>query len=129
MHVDLDWMVDAERPLAEVARRPRLGERLLEPLDRECQLSPNVDVGNRRADRIAGDDRPLDETVRIQIHDTAVLERPGLALVGVDDEVDLLPFFRVEKTPLHSCWKACASTAPKVGLFDLFFELCGLSGG
>ena len=42
---------------------------------------------SRRLDRVGGDQAALDQAVRDARHHLAVLEAPGLGLVGVDDEV------------------------------------------
>src|SRR5438094_866832 len=51
-------------------------------------LAADVDEAPGRADRACGDEHPLDEGVRVALEEVAVLERPRLALVGVDDKVD-----------------------------------------
>src|SRR3712207_7780428 len=57
-------------------------------LFRSVVLPPEVDEGDLRADRERGDDAPLDHRVRVPEHDLAVLEGPGLGLVGVHGQVD-----------------------------------------
>jgi hypothetical protein len=51
-------------------------------------LAADVDVGLLHVVREAGDHDALDQLVRILVDDVAILERAGLGLVGVDDEVD-----------------------------------------
>jgi hypothetical protein len=81
-----------------------------------------------RVDRETGNDRPLDEPVGIEIHDAAVFEGPRLALVGVDDEVDLVALLLVEEAPLHAGGESRAATAANVRLLDLFAELGRFAG-
>jgi len=51
------------------------------------ELVTHVDVRGVRADAEATDDAALDARVRVELHERAIFERAGLALVGVDDEV------------------------------------------
>ena len=53
-------------------------------------LAADVDVDVLRLDRVRRDEAALDQAVRDLQHDLAVLEGPGLRLVGVDGEVDRL---------------------------------------
>ena len=87
VHVDFDFVVFAERVLAQVALGLRLFDGAPQPLLAQVQLVAHVDVTGVRADRVAADDAALDQRVRIHLHDGAILERAGLAFVGVDHEV------------------------------------------
>ena len=72
---------------AERAVRVGLVAGLLQPLEAEGELAAAEDEGLRGADRVGGDDRPLDDLVRVALDEQVVLERRRLALVAVDDEV------------------------------------------
>ena len=79
--------VGAEDVLAEVARLARLGERGVEHVGLVRVLAADEDERLVGADRVGADDHPLDEQMRVLLHQLAVLERAGLGLVGVADEV------------------------------------------
>ncbi len=98
----------------------------LEALVRLHELVAHVDVTDVRADRVAADDAALDQPVRIQLHDRAVLEGAGLALVGVDHEVGLVAFALGDEAPLHARGKAGAAAAADVRGLDLGLDLLGL---
>src|SRR5579875_46946 len=58
-----------------------------EPLEAEGELAPAEDEGLGRPDRVGGDDGPLDDLVGVSLDEEMVLERGGLRLVAVHDEV------------------------------------------
>src|SRR3954465_5446082 len=84
---ELERVVGAEDAVAEVALGPRLLDGLLEARGLQVVLAADVDERARRADDVRRDDHALDEHVRRLLHELAVLERAGLGLVGVADEV------------------------------------------
>src|SRR6185436_10168325 len=84
---DLEIVAGAVDVLADVPLRPRLGERLFQAPDAESHLTADVDVGRVAADGEGGDDDALDQQMRIELDEHAILEGAGLALVGVDAEV------------------------------------------
>jgi len=77
----------AEDPLADVARLAGLRDRGIEDPRLLLVLAADVDEGMVRATGMGGDDDALDQPVRALLHQLAVLERAGLGLVGVADEV------------------------------------------
>ena len=64
-----------------------LGDRRLEPLALADELAAHVGVAGVRAHREGGEQRALDQQMRIVPHDLAVLAGAGLGLVGIDHEV------------------------------------------
>ena len=62
-------------------------DRVLEPRGRERILAADVEEALLGAGREPGDRQRLDDRERILLHQHAVLERAGLGLVGVADEV------------------------------------------
>ena len=87
VHDEVDRVVGAEDVLAEVAGRARLGHRRVEHVGLVGVLAADEDERLVGADRVGADDDPLDEQMRVLLHQLAVLERAGLGLVGVADEV------------------------------------------
>src|SRR5262249_3836613 len=76
-----------EDVLPHVARATGLRERGVQRPRFGRELPADVDVGTSRADGVGADDRAFDQLVRILRADEAVLERAGLALVGVHAHV------------------------------------------
>ena len=79
-----------DRHAAEEVRLARLVERGAHDLELVQVLAADVDEDALRLDAVRGDEAALDQPVRREAHDVAVLERAGLGLVGVHDEVDRL---------------------------------------
>ena len=73
--------------LPEEAARVRLVDRALEHVLHVEELAADVDVGDLRADGVAGDRAPFDQQVRVALHQQVILERARLALVGVAGDV------------------------------------------
>src|SRR3546814_7630056 len=73
-----------QRAVFREARGLQLGDLLQQDLARRRILVAQVDVAALAADRPGGDQRALEEAVRIALQVEAVLEGAGLALVGVD---------------------------------------------
>ncbi len=76
-----------DRDAAEQPRATSLVECAAQHLELVQVLAADVDEDALRADRVGGDEAALDQAVRCEPHDVAVLERARLGLVGVDDEV------------------------------------------
>ena len=90
MNDDRQVPAGPEHVLPHVAGLARLLERGDDDLVLRQVFAADVDEGEVGADRVCGDDDALDEEMRDAHHDLAVLERPGLGFVRVDDEVDRL---------------------------------------
>src|SRR5207249_11945768 len=73
--------------VAEQSRGACVVDCALQYLDLGQVLAADVDEDGPRLDRVRSDQAALDEKMRIAEHDLAVLERAGLRLVCVDDEV------------------------------------------
>ena len=98
---DVDAEVAAEDVLADVARRICLVEGSGNPLLRERHLTADVQEALRQTGGVAGDQASLDELMRIELHQQAVLVGAWFALVTVDHEVPRPHRLRRE-TPLHT---------------------------
>ncbi len=101
MDVDVEVEAAPENVLPEVPFRVRLVDRRLELTDRSVVLAADVDVGRVNPHRPAADDDPLDELVRIENENFAVLERSRLAFVRVDAQVLGLVHVLRNEAPLH----------------------------
>ena len=102
MHVDVAVEAAAVDVLAEVPGLIGLGDRALERLLHVEELAADVDVGDLRADRVAADRAPLDQQVRVALHQHVILERARLALVGVAGDVLRLRRVLEDELPLQA---------------------------
>jgi hypothetical protein len=87
VHVDVAVESAAEDVPAKIAGLVRLLDLSFEDLLNVVELAADVDVGDPGADGIAGDRTAFDEQMRVPLHQHVVLERTGLALVGVAADV------------------------------------------
>ena len=87
VHDEVERVVGAEDLLADVALLAGLGERGVEHVGLVGVLAADEDERLVGADRVGADDDPLDQLVRVLLHQLAVLERARLGLVGVAHEV------------------------------------------
>src|SRR5262245_41641099 len=104
----------AENVLAGIALGVRLGELRFEDLLNVEELSANIDVGHFRADRPASNETSLEEEMRIALHQHVILERAGLALVGVARDVTRFALL-VDELPLQAGWKSGAAASTQAG--------------
>ena len=120
--------VHREVSAADVASHPAglvgLVERLGHTFLRQRHLSPDVQEALRQAHRVAGNEAPLDELVRVVLHEEAVLVGARLGLVAVDDEI-AGPHSRRAEAPLHAGGKAGAAAAQQGRIAHLAVHVCG----
>ena len=119
---DVDAEVGAEDVLADVAGRVRLVERRGDALLGERHLAADVQEALRQARRVAGDEAALDQLVRIELHQQAVLVGARLALVAVDDEVARPHGLRGE-APLDAGREAGAAAAEHRRVLDVVVDV------
>ena len=96
----------------------RAVDRVLQPLVRERVLRADVDERALAAGRVRGDRDRLDQPERILLHEDAVLERAGLGLVGVADEVVRRCRLTRDRLPLHPGRERSAAAAEQRGGLD-----------
>eukprot|EP01139_Manchomonas_bermudensis_P011216 Amastigsp_a342364_35.p2 type:complete len:301 gc:universal Amastigsp_a342364_35:929-27(-) len=124
--VDVERVARAARVLSQEPRLVRLGNGAVERLGLAIELAAHVDVRGLGAHRKARNETPLDELVRVMTHDLAVLARPGLALVGVDDKVLGAPVVGLQhERPLEPGGEPSTATATEPRLLDLVEEPLG----
>ena len=116
----------AEDVLPEIAGRVRLLELGLEDLLHVVELAADVDVGDLRADRVAGNRAPFDQQMRVALHQHVILERAGLALVGVAADVFRLRRVLEHELPLHAGREAGAAAAAEAGGLHLLDDVIRL---
>ena len=111
---DVRARADAQLDVARRSRRSRAAM----PLLRERVLGADVDValvavGGEHRDR----DR-LDDGAGLLLHEDAILERAGLGLVGVADEVVRPRGLRGDRAPLRGGRERGAAAAEQAGFLD-----------
>src|SRR4029078_3850862 len=87
----------------------------------------DLDERARGPDHVGRDDHALDEHVRGLLHELAVLEGPGLGLVGIADEVLLHRSLREERR-LLAHGEAGAAAAADAGGVELAEDALALHG-
>src|SRR5262249_19620366 len=111
------------------ARRIGLVDRDLEILRFERKLAANVDVGGDRAHGEAGDQAALDQHMRVEPHDLAVLAGAGLGLVGIDDEIGRTPVRLLgHERPLETGRETGATAAAQIRSLDLIDDAVAALG-
>src|SRR5207244_12288145 len=79
----LEVEAGAEDVPPEETLRARLGDRLLQHAPAARELAPEVDVAGVAADRVRGDDDPIEERGGAVLDDLGVLEGPRRAPAAV----------------------------------------------
>ena len=102
VQVDVEVEVLAEDVLAEQVGRVGLVDRLLHDCGSAAVFVAEVDVGRAGPRRVAGEDDPFEDLVRVLLHQDAVVERARLALVGVDAQVDRARMVLGQEGPLDA---------------------------
>ena len=105
--------------LADQLGRVGLGDGRLEPLALADELAAHVDVAGVRAHGEGGEQRALDQQVRIVPHDLAVLAGAGLGLVRVDHEIAGPGIALGHERPLEAGREAGAAAAAQARVLDL----------
>ncbi len=75
------------------------------------ELAADVDVGGMGVHGEAGHQAALDQLVRVEAHDLAILAGAGLAFVGVHHQIMRPVAFLGHEGPLHAGGEAGAATA------------------
>jgi hypothetical protein len=86
---------------AEVAGALRLADRRAQPRDGQRVFGSAVDVPLGGVDGKGRDGHPFEDAEGIALEDAPVHERPGVALVGVADDVLLLAVSLRDRGPLQ----------------------------
>src|SRR5437879_4775404 len=102
VHDDLEVEARALDVLAEETRVVGFLDGGAHDAPRLDVLAADVDEAQVRADGARGDEHALDEGVRIALHEIAVLEGAGLALVRVDHEIARRRRALGNEAPIHA---------------------------
>ena len=96
--------------IADRTETPSIGERGTHSVVRERRLAAHIHDHAFGTDRVRAEQRPFEQLVRIAFEQLAVLERAGLGLVAVHDDVRRP--FRREKAPLLGGRERAAAAPP-----------------
>src|SRR6476661_2698820 len=123
VHEQVEVIARAAGVLADQTSLISLGNGALQDTGFLDEFAADIDIGGARAHREAGDQRALDQLVRIVADDLAVLAASGLGLIGVDDqEVGFAGLGLLgHEAPLHAgreTGTAAASQARRLDLLD-----------
>ena len=86
-HLHLHREVAAEHVAAHQPPAPRALQRALEAPRGEIGLAVHVEIDVARPRGVGGQERALEQPMRVALEEVAILEDAGLALLAVDDEV------------------------------------------
>ena len=130
-HADLEVELEAgaHDVLAEQAHLAGLVDGVLQPLDRQRVLGPQVDEALLGADGVGADGHALDEAVRVAFQHRPVHERPGVALVGVAEDVLDVRLGLPGELPLEPGGEAGAAAAAQAAAEHFAHHLVGLHLG
>lgn len=108
---------------AQQTCRVGLANGLLAPLDRLVELAADIVVADRRADTVARNRHALDQLVRVVTQDVSILAGPGLALVGVADDVLLAGHRARHEAPLQASREPCSAATTQRRELDLLDDV------
>ncbi len=111
MHPHVCVNTGAENILSDVSRSSGFIDGLLQNPRAQDHFSADIDVSRFCANGIAGQQDAFQDLVRIALHQLSVLERAGLALVGVTTEVSGTLVIFGEEAPLHPGREAGATAS------------------
>ena len=127
--VELEAEVRTEQAVAQEAGGARFFQGFLEALVDFEDFAVDVVVADADAHGVGGDGHAFNHDVRIEAQDVAVLERAGLAFVGVADQVLLAGEGARHEAPLQAGRKARAAAAAQAGGLDLGDHVFRLHAG
>ena len=124
--LDIEGEAGVEDALPEEAGDARLGDRLVEAVDRQRIFGTHVDHAFGRPHRISPEGHALDEHMRIRLDLVAVHIGAGVALVRVADDRPVRRALGAHDLPLLISREARAPAAAQLGFLELFDHDFGL---
>ncbi len=115
----------AQDPRAEESLAVGLPDGLFQPPGLGLILAPDVHERGMDVACVRGQERSLDDRVRIMANDEPVFERARLPFIGIDAEVFRLIRLLRDEAPFHPGREARPSPAPQSGFLDLVQDLGG----
>ena len=86
-------------------------------------LTTNIDIRQMNVVRKTRDDHPLDQLVRILVHDLPVLEGARFRFIGVANQINRLTAPAVDKAPFKPAGKTRAPAPTQTGQFHVIANL------
>ena len=126
MHGDLQIVAAAEDILSKQSRRVGFLHGALDLLISLGQFATDVDESVAHARGVGGKYRPLDDLVRADLHNHAVLEGARLTLVGVDAQIAWPCALFGQEAPLDAGGEARAAAPAQSRRLDLLGQLLRL---
>ena len=126
VYMEMEGEVGAQDVVAQQAQLLRPGDGVAQAGHGQGVLGADVDVALIAARRHAGNEHALDDGVGVALHDGAVHEGAGVALVAVTHHVLLALGLLTYALPLASGGEAAAAPAPQTGVQNFLTD--GLVG-
>ena len=117
MEGDVQVESASENIRAQQLRRVSLGQCFLYPAGRLGIFAADVDEGLVTVDGVGSEEGAFDQLMGIPLEQLPILERAGLGLITVDDQIPRPGVWRQE-APFHAAGKSCATSPPEVGRCD-----------
>ena len=124
VHDDVAGKRAVENALAHEPRSAGLFERGLQSTQRQIELAAYIDECVPDVQRIGGDQHSFDELMRCVLEDPAILERAGLAFVGVAAQVDHRALL-VDERPFGADREVSPAAPPQSRLRDFPLHVRG----
>ena len=128
----LDLNIEGEEAVQNIVSQqagiPALVDGVFQPLEREGILRPAVNVALAGPDRVGGDDHAFKDAERVAFENRPVHEGPGIALVGIADDVLLGADGVLGHAPFLAGEEPRAAPSAKPGGQHFFADLDGRHG-
>ena len=121
--LEMEGEVRAENVVAQQAQLLAVLNGFAQVLHGQRVFGPGIDIALVRADCKSADDHSLHHEMRVPLEEGAVHERPGVALIGVADQVFRVPGRGPGEPPLAAGGKAGAASTPNAGILHLVYDL------
>src|SRR6185436_6846667 len=123
MEIDVKVVTAAENVFAEEILFASLLKRATENFRPFDEFTADVEVGQVNVVRIAGNDHPFEQLMRVLVNDLAVFECPRLGLVRVAYEVNRFAAFAVHERPFQPARKPRAAAAAQARIENFLANL------
>ena len=123
VHMDTEGEVCAHDVVAQQAVFLRLGDSGLQAADGQGIFGADIDIALITAHAQARDHHALQHAVGVALHNRAVHERAGVALIAVADHILLLCLLPPGAFPLAARGESAAAPAPETGVGDGLADL------
>ena len=125
LHDNLKIKTAAENIFAKQPIGFRLSHRDIEPLNGKRIFGTDIDIGLRRTNAIRRNRHTLKQTMRVAFNNRTIHERAGVALIGVADQILLIPFSISGEPPLLTGREPAAAATTKTALLHFVANLLG----